>query len=421
MDQNPPSLKIRSITCFLHPRWPLDEQLLDQAGAFVHTAQQAFETGGYEVQTVRLATIPFPRLLRSHPGSRMVNFTDEAIYLARALEAAALARGFGYVSIGPALPGAMRSYAVIPEVLAATTSVFLSGMMTTPRGGVSLPAVQACGAVIHQNAGISPDGFANLRFAALANVRPGSPFFPAAYHAPGRPAFALATESAALAVEACTRAGSLDEARRNLIEAVQSHAERLTVIARSLESEHNLRFGGIDFSLAPFPEQARSLGAALEGLGLTAVGQAGSLASAAFLADTLDRARFLRTGFSGLFLPVLEDAVLAARAAEGSLTIRDLLLYSAVCGAGLDTVPLPGDISSEELSAILLDVAVLAQRLQKPLTARLMPIPGKVTGDPTNFDFAFFANSRVMPHHAAPLHANLAGSEVFYLRRRQGS
>jgi uncharacterized protein (UPF0210 family) len=39
---------------------------------------------------------------------------------------------------------------------------------------------------------------------------------------------------------------------------------------------------------------------------------------------------------------VLEDAILAQRAAEGTLTIKDLLLYSAVCGTGLDTVPLPG-------------------------------------------------------------------------------
>jgi uncharacterized protein (UPF0210 family) len=95
-------------------------------------------------------------------------------------------------------------------------------------------------------------------------------------------------------------------------------------------------------------------------------------------------------------LPVLEDAVLASRSKEDLYSVNELLLYSAVCGTGLDTVPLPGDVSVEELAGILLDVAGLAMRLDKPLTARLMPIPGAKAGDLTQFDFAYFANGRVL-------------------------
>ena len=51
-------------------------------------------------------------------------------------------------------------------------------------------------------ASIEPNGFANLQFAALANVEAGAPFFPAAYHNSDEPAFAIATESADLAVQA---------------------------------------------------------------------------------------------------------------------------------------------------------------------------------------------------------------------------
>jgi uncharacterized protein (UPF0210 family) len=144
----------------------------------------------------------------------------------------------------------------------------------------------------------------------------------------------------------------------------------------------------------------------------------GSLAAAAFLADAIDRAHFPRTGFSGLMLPVLEDAALARRSAEGLLSTKDLLLFSAVCGAGLDTLPLPGDVSVEALSAVLLDVAALAHRLGKPLTARLLPIPGKGPGDPTNFNFAYFANSRVMALDTRPLQGLLAGDEAFALTPR---
>ncbi len=185
-----------------------------------------------------------------------------------------------------------------------------------------------------------------------------------------------------------------------------------------VEKQSGVRFGGIDFSLAPSPSEELSLGTAMERLGVPVLGAHGSLAAAAILADTIDQAEFIRAGFSGLFLPVLEDATLARRAAEGSLGVMDLLLYSAVCGTGLDTIPLPGDTSAEQLSAVLLDLASLSLRLDKPLTARLMPIPGKKAGDPTGFDFAYFANSRVMSLNALPLQGFLAGQESFGLQRR---
>jgi uncharacterized protein (UPF0210 family) len=179
--------------------------------------------------------------------------------------------------------------------------------------------------------------------------------------------------------------------------------------AELLERSSKFRFGGIDFSLAPFPEDSRSLGEAMERLGVPAAGLHGSLAAAAFITSTLDRARYPRAGYNGMMLPVLEDSVLAKRAAEGVLSVSDLLVYSAVCGVGLDTVPIPGDTSEDQLSSILLDMAALSCRLQKPLAARLMPVPGKQAGDPTNFDFAYFANSRVMAVRAAALSGLLSG------------
>jgi hypothetical protein len=136
------------------------------------------------------------------------------------------------------------------------------------------------------------------------------------------------------------------------------------------------------------------------------------------VADALDRAKFAHVGFSGLFFPMLEDTALAARAVEGKLAVGDLLLYCSVCGTGLDTLPLPGDISVSALSAILLDVAALAMRLNKPLTARLMPIPGKSAGDPVKLDFAYFAPSRVLAPLATGLGGLFAGDESFDLAPR---
>ena len=117
-------------------------------------------------------------------------------------------------------------------------------------------------------------------------------------------------------------------------------------------------------------------------------------------------------------LPVLEDSTLANRAERGLLKINDLLLYSAVCGTGLDTIPLPGEVTPEQIAAILLDLAALALRLDKPLTARLMPIPGKQAGELTSFDFEYFANSRVLALSTQPLQRFFAVDDVFDLHKR---
>jgi uncharacterized protein (UPF0210 family) len=97
-------------------------------------------------------------------------------------------------------------------------------------------------------------------------------------------------------------------------------------------------------------------------------------------------------------LPVLEDSVLARRAAEHPSSLHELLLYSAVCGTGLDTLPVPEDISEAELAGIYLDVAALSVALDgKPLTARVLPVPGADAGAETAYTFDYFANSRVLP------------------------
>jgi len=404
-------MKIRSITYFLNPQWPLDEEALQHAGDFNQAALSAYETAGYEVQTSRLATVPFTRLLPGLDPKDTIKLTQELGALSRSL-------GFGFFSLGPATPELSSSYKVIPAMLDADPDVFLSGSMTTHSGEVSLPAVRACAEIIHRVAPLSPDGFSNLRFAALANVPSGALFFPAAYHNGDKPAFALAIDAADLAVEAFASAVTILEGRQRLVEAINTNAQTLTRLAEELGAQFALPFGGIDFSLAPFPEEARSIGTALERLGTPAAGLAGSLAAATILADTLDRAQFKHAGFSGLFLPVLEDVVLAKRAADGTLHVKDLLMYSAVCGTGLDTIPLPGDTSQEAMAAILLDLAALALRLDKPLTARLMPIPGKKAGDVTGFDFAYFANSRVLAVDATTLAGLLAGDEMIPLQPR---
>jgi uncharacterized protein (UPF0210 family) len=393
-------MEIRSITFFADPGFPLDG--LESAAA---DARTAFTAAGYRLQTIRLATTPFPTwMIDPDQVYELVGWCNNA--------------GIDYLAIGPVRlvddPAALDR---LPEIL-AHGMVFASAEIADTAGRIDLDRVSRVAALVKELAGIREDGFTNLYFTATANCPSGSPFFPVSYHQQGAPtAFAIATEAADLALRCLNSANTLAEARERLLAAIEEESAQLVSIAEALVGRQNLVFGGIDFSFAPYPDAVRSLGAAFEALGVPAVGSHGTLFAAAFLADCVNRAVFPRCGFSGLMLPVLEDATLARRAADGILTVNDLLLYSAVCGAGLDTVPLAGDVPEDVLAGILLDLAALAVRLDKPLTARLMPLPGLSVGDPVTFDFPYFADSRVMATKEPPVAGVLLGRERIDLLR----
>lgn len=403
-------MKIRSITYFCNPKYPLDEKALNDAGAFLAEAKSAYETAGYEVQTVRLATIPFPKLLGEENIDRLPELTVQLDTIARELD-------IDYVSLGPALPEMPNSYEIIPDAAFVSKNVFFGGVMSDKSRGLNLAAVRACADVIVKLAPIEPNGFANLQFAALANVDAGSPFFPAAYHDKDKPYFGIATEAADLAVEAFENANSIEEGRNNLTTEIEKHGKKLADIAKSLK----VKFNGIDFSLAPYPDDASSIGNAVEKMGIPKIGLHGSLAAASILTEAVQRANVPHIGFSGFMQPVLEDSVLAKRAAKGTLTIKDALLYSAVCGTGLDTVPLPGDTTVEQIVPLLLDLSAMALRLDKPLTARLMPIPGKNAGDETDFDFEFFAQSKIMQLDSEQLNSPFDTREILQIEKHQNT
>jgi uncharacterized protein len=386
------TMQVRSITLGFDIGYPLRADTIARVGRFLAEARRRYEEAGLGVETVRCATQPFPQALNWEDPSR-------AVKLAVEFERACAAEGIEYCSLGtvPAGcgPDALPFLEVLPDLICGTQSVFATVEIASRTAGVDFAAIAAAARIVAAVSCRGEQGFGNLRFAALANCPPNIPFFPAAYHAGGPDRFSLALEMADLAVLALA-SGSPAEAETRLTASVEEAVGRVEAVAFGLERDLGAGYAGTDLSPAPFPAPGLSIGEAVENLGVGAFGTPGTLFAAALITRALRRAKVRRCGFSGLMMPILEDGVLARRAAEGLFSVQEALLYSAVCGTGLDTVPLPGDATEGQLAGVLLDVASLATTLDKPLTARLMPIPGKQAGEPTEFAFAYFANSTVM-------------------------
>ena len=391
-------MEIRSVTLFCDALPDHQATAPGDFAPFFAAARAAFPV---RVQSARLGAPPFPDWLPR----------EAAVAVAAEFAASWQAAGVDYISLGPVqLRHDPDWLALIPALLNAAGGLFASVEIATTEGWLDAGRCWDVARLVRRVGAIYPDGFGNLFLGALAGCGPGHPFLPASYHGGGPARFAIAVESADVALEAIRGASSLDEARARLMAGIEAAAGAIVPAAGRLAAEFGIGFAGLDFSLAPYPAADKSLGAALEALGVPAVGSPGGLFAAAFITEAIDRASFPRTGFSGLMLPVLEDATLARRAAEGALALNDLLLYSAVCGVGLDTIPLPGDVSEATLAGILLDTAALSARLRKPLVARLMPLPGLRAGDATSFDFEYFAPSRVMAVRGEGVGSLLSGS-----------
>ena len=409
-------MKIRSVTSFVPVSKEsfIKEDILTKLKAFNEDILTAFDHSDFEVQSIRCATNPFPEYLSNLE-------LDKAIKATQQIETGFLDVGFDYVSIGTVGVDQTEYFKWIPELIKETKNVFATAQMVSfDQRRISLKAIKAISSIMKGLSKVEANGFGNLYFAGLANVPGGIPFLPAAYKSAEDKSFsyALAMESADLAVSAFSSAHTLDEAADTYCRLVEENAALVEAIVVPIGQRHGLEFLGFDFTPAPFVIHECSAGYGFEKLTGQSVGELSSVSAAAFLMSVLDEAKFKRSGFNGLMLPVLEDNVLALRVAEGKLSLKDLLLFSTVCGTGLDTVPLPGDITEQQLQAILLDVASLSVRLNKPLTARLMPIPGKKAGQMTSFDFPFFTNSRVMSPKCSGLSGLFSSSDSFKLVSR---
>jgi uncharacterized protein (UPF0210 family) len=383
-----PKPPVRALTLGVAEPHPLDARIVEQAAEKLARASATFQQAGYEVQTVRLSTRPVLSDLAGWAPDAVAGYAGD---MQGWLDAA----GLEFCSLGPARRGtAPANILGLADLIGGREALNCSVMVATAGAGLDVLAARAAAEVMLRLASETKEGFGNFNFAALACVGPGSPFFPAAYHA-GPANLTIALQGSGIIAEALHGGVELADVTRRARDCLVMHATPVVELAQDLASELGVDFGGID--LSPAPDGEDSIAAAMEMAGIGPVGAPGTLALAAALTPAIQGTGLPTCGYCGLMLPVMEDVVLAQRWAEGRLGLEQLLAYSAVCGTGLDTVPVPGNCSASDLTNVICDMASLAVRLRKPLSARLLPVPGKKAGETTDFSSPYLVNTLIQP------------------------
>jgi uncharacterized protein len=385
----PPKIKVRAITAFVRIERDRYQIQMDEAVKFLRIAKTTFESREFTIQTLRIATQPFPEYTQGM--SR-----EEALQFFKNLDGIAQTENI-MLSIGPAYLSGKDGNAqaeLLTEVLKNTKSIFGS-VYVTDEAGVNWPAVRAAAGVMKNLSDGTLHSEGNFHFAALANVPQASPFFPAAYITGMGHQFAVALESAGDAATAVKDAPDITTAKRRLIDMFFQHASDTEQMALRVDRERGWTYLGLD--LSPAPSKDASIATAIENISHQPFGTSGTLTAVGVITSALREIGLRRTGYSGLMLPVLEDPVLAERWNAGLVSMDALVSYSAVCGTGLDTVPLPGDVTVEQLARIIGDVATLSAKWNKPLSARLLPVAGRLAGQQTDFSDPNLVNGVIQP------------------------
>jgi uncharacterized protein len=380
-----PRPKVRAITAFIDVDPKTYVAQYESTVKFLNSARDLYKGSGFEVETIRIATQPFPEYTRGMER-------PAALALLRAIDDLGGKLGFT-PSIGPAMLKDDDDYVPVDLLIDFLTVARRTNasLVTASVEGIHWNAIRQAARLIKAVSERSPHSQGNLNFAAIAMLKPYGPFYPGAYHLGGGKNFSVGLEGAGVVAEVFARDHEPRTAEKALASALAKHLKEAEEVATRVASTSGWTYAGIDPTPAPLGEV--SIGRAIENFTGAPFGSSGTMTAAAIITRAVQAAPVKRLGYSGLMVPVLEDAVLTKRWAEGTYNIDSLLAYSSVCAGGLDTIPLPGDITESRIAQILGDVASLAFKWNKPLAARLLPIAGHKVGERTEFEDSRMANT----------------------------
>ncbi|MEA2017647.1 MAG: DUF711 family protein [Campylobacterota bacterium] len=247
---------------------------------------------------------------------------------------------------------------------------------------------------------ISENGIDNFRFGVSLNIQPNTPFFPFSY-SNTIDSFSIAVETTKSVVKTIKEKFNHDyvQLKEDIIQSMMLDLKLYDSIASSIMDNENIQYNGQDISLSPYPDENISVIEILNLLGLDNFGSNGTQFLTSYLTSILKEAiqvsGIKAIGFNGVMYSLLEDHLMCEAHDKKNFSIDSIILYSTVCGCGLDMVPLPGNSLSEEIASMILDVATTSIKLNKPLGVRVLPIPNKLENEKTNLKLDFLTNTLI--------------------------
>jgi uncharacterized protein len=380
--------RIRAVTAFIEIDRNNYAAQIQEAQKFLAAAKDALNKTGFEGAGGRITTQPFPQYTKGMKSEDAVAFVNK-------LREAAQKERSGF-NIGPAMVHDNDDPAAASLLVDILSKVSVNAnLITADDQGIHWNAVRQAAKVIKQLSERSPHGDANFNFGAIAMMKPYGPYYPGSYHLGKGHSFAIAMEGAEMVGDVFRQYRDPVEAEQHLSAVLDSYTKQIEKAAMQVAKTTGWTYEGIDATPAPLGD--RSIATAIENFLGAPFGSVGTETASGIITRAVQSTTVKRTGYSGLMIPIMEDNVLAKRWAERTFTLDSILAYSAVCAGGVDTLPLPGDVSEEQIARILGDVAWLAHRWNKPLAARLLPAPGKKAGDQTEFSNGNLSKTLIQP------------------------
>ena len=394
--------RLRTISFFLtlHKDKTQWEDTLYSVKRDVDLLLPAVQKAGYTLQSIRVITNPFGEYLDL---TNLQTAKADLQYLTELLNKFNESGIRLRFAIGAARN--KEEIALLPELIAAYGDL-CNACVNVPldeHGVLDNELIEQSVYAVQQIANITPRGEGNFNFTVNFNCKPFIPYFPAGYHLTHLPnSFVIGLETPDLLVEVLKSVPKSPhnqfyaDCYRAMLQALQYHVDQVLEMLSAVKLSGKFEFAGIDSSAAP-SKNCSSITKIYELMGLPYFGAVGSVEVSALLTKVFKSIqRVPLVGFSGLMLAVTEDLGLAEGTQKQYFDIRALLTYSAVCGIGLDTVPVAGNAKAESIAAIMRDTGTMAFRLNKPLTVRLFPIPNKVAGEISEFESDDLCNCRLL-------------------------
>jgi len=382
--------KVRAITAFVRiDRTNFMKQIEDTV-VVLRRAESEFKSNGYEVETVRITTQPLAELVSGLSE-------EQALAFLKNLDDLSATEKF-IPNIGPALlrdsddPSTMH---LLERVLSTLPHLNASAIIAD-ESGIHWHSIRHSAELVKYVEENSPRSQGNFNFAVTAMLKPYTPFYPGSYHDGNGRQFAFGFETANVVRDVFARdKGNAEAAISDLTTALTMHAKLADSVGNKIAAETGWTYLGLDPTATALGDV--SIAGAIEAFTGARFGSSGTITAARIITTAERGVPVKQVGYAGLMLPVLEDKLLAQRWAQSTYDVDSLLAYSAVCATGLDTVPLPGEISVEQIERIFADIASLAFKWNKPLAGRILPVKGKKAGDQTEYQDPYLFNTMLRP------------------------